>query len=39
VIDERLIVPGAQPYEVFDTVMERLGHDPVEPVGRPSAED
>jgi predicted DsbA family dithiol-disulfide isomerase len=30
VIDERLLVPGAQPYEVFDRVMERLGHEPVE---------
>jgi predicted DsbA family dithiol-disulfide isomerase len=30
VIDERLLVPGAQPYEVFERVMERLGHEPVE---------
>jgi len=29
VIDERLLVPGAQPHEVFERVMERLGHDPV----------
>jgi predicted DsbA family dithiol-disulfide isomerase len=28
VVDERLLVPGAQPYEVFDQVMERLGHEP-----------
>lgn len=26
VIDERLLVPGAQPYEVFERVMNRLGH-------------
>ncbi len=25
-IDQRLLVPGAQPHEVFDRVMERLGH-------------
>jgi predicted DsbA family dithiol-disulfide isomerase len=31
VIDERVLVPGAQPYEVFHRVMERLGHEPVEP--------
>jgi predicted DsbA family dithiol-disulfide isomerase len=30
VIDERLLVPGAQPYDVFDRVMERLGHEPME---------
>ena len=29
-IDQRLLVPGAQPHEVFDRVMERLGHPPVE---------
>ena len=28
-IDQRLLVPGAQPHEVFDRVMERLGHGPV----------
>jgi predicted DsbA family dithiol-disulfide isomerase len=28
-IDERLLVPGAQPYEVFERAMERLGHVPV----------
>jgi predicted DsbA family dithiol-disulfide isomerase len=28
VIDERLLVPGAQPYEVFDQVLARLGHQP-----------
>ena len=26
VIDERVLVPGAQPHEVFEQVMERLGH-------------
>jgi predicted DsbA family dithiol-disulfide isomerase len=30
VIDERLLVPGAQPHEVFERVMERLGHEPTE---------
>jgi predicted DsbA family dithiol-disulfide isomerase len=30
VIDERLLVPGAQPHEVFDQVLERLGHAPVD---------
>jgi predicted DsbA family dithiol-disulfide isomerase len=29
VIDERLLVPGAQPHEVFERAMERLGHEPV----------
>ena len=28
VIDERLLVPGAQPHEVFARVMERLGYPP-----------
>jgi predicted DsbA family dithiol-disulfide isomerase len=31
VIDKRLLVPGAQPHEVFERVMEQLGHAPVEP--------
>ena len=26
VIDERVLVPGAQPHEVFDRVMEKLGY-------------
>lgn len=26
VIDERILVPGAQPHEVFERVLERLGH-------------
>ena len=30
VFDDRLLVPGAQPHELFDRVMERLGHAPVE---------
>lgn len=30
VIDERLLVPGAQPHEVFERVLERLGHPPVQ---------
>ena len=29
-IDQQLLVPGAQPHEVFDRVMERLGHAPVD---------
>lgn len=29
VIDQRLLVPGAQPHEVFEQVLERLGHPPV----------
>ncbi len=29
-IDERLLVPGAQPHDVFERVMERLGHAPVD---------
>jgi predicted DsbA family dithiol-disulfide isomerase len=30
VVDERLLIPGAQPYDVFEQVMERLGHTPTE---------
>lgn len=29
VLDERLLVPGAQPHDVFERVMERLGHAPL----------
>jgi predicted DsbA family dithiol-disulfide isomerase len=29
-VDERVLVPGAQPHELFERVMERLGHEPVE---------
>lgn len=28
-IDRRLLVPGAQPHEVFDQVLGRLGHAPL----------
>ena len=27
-VDERLLVPGAQPHDVFERVLERLGHAP-----------
>jgi predicted DsbA family dithiol-disulfide isomerase len=30
VVDERLLVPGAQPHDVFARVMERLGYSPLE---------
>ena len=30
VVDRRLLVPGAQPHEVFDMVMRRLGHLPLD---------
>jgi predicted DsbA family dithiol-disulfide isomerase len=26
-VDERVLVPGAQPHEIFSQVLERLGHD------------
>ncbi len=29
-IDQRLLVPGAQPHDVFESAMERLGHAPVD---------
>jgi predicted DsbA family dithiol-disulfide isomerase len=29
VIEDRVLVPGAQPHEVFERVMEKLGIDPV----------
>jgi predicted DsbA family dithiol-disulfide isomerase len=29
-VDERFLVPGAQPHDVFEQVLERLGHRPVE---------
>jgi len=28
-IDQRVLVPGAQPHDVFEQVLERLGHAPV----------
>jgi predicted DsbA family dithiol-disulfide isomerase len=30
VVDQRLLVPGAQPHEVFLRVLERLGYNPAE---------
>ena len=30
VIDQRLLVPGAQPHDVFARVLERMGHSPRE---------
>ena len=30
VIDRKLLVPGAQPHEVFERAMEQLGHAPVD---------
>jgi predicted DsbA family dithiol-disulfide isomerase len=30
VIDERLLIPGAQPHEVFERAMEQLAHEPIE---------
>jgi predicted DsbA family dithiol-disulfide isomerase len=29
VIDRRFLVPGAQPHDVFEQVMTRMGHEPV----------
>jgi predicted DsbA family dithiol-disulfide isomerase len=29
-IDQRILVPGAQPHEVFEQVLERLGHSPLD---------
>jgi predicted DsbA family dithiol-disulfide isomerase len=29
-IDERILVPGAQPHELFERVLERLGHRPAD---------
>ena len=34
VIDQRLLVPGAQPHDVFERVLERLGHLPLNGEGR-----
>ena len=28
-VDERFLVPGAQPHDVFEQVLERLGHQPL----------
>jgi predicted DsbA family dithiol-disulfide isomerase len=30
VLDDRLLIPGAQPPEVFDRVLQRAGHEPAE---------
>ena len=30
VIDERVLVPGAQPHEIFDQVLAQLGYSPIE---------
>ncbi len=30
-IDQRVLVPGAQPHDVFERVLERLGHTPIDP--------
>jgi predicted DsbA family dithiol-disulfide isomerase len=30
VIDERLLVPGAQPHDLFSRTLERLGHEPLD---------
>lgn len=35
-IDQRVLVPGAQPHEVFERVLERLGHFPLEGEGPPA---
>ncbi len=32
-IDQRLILPGAQPREIFDSLLRRLGHRPLEEAG------
>jgi predicted DsbA family dithiol-disulfide isomerase len=29
-VDERFLVPGAQPHDVFEQVLERLGHAPLD---------
>ena len=34
VIDQRVLVPGAQPHEVFERILEKLGHDPVDGDGQ-----
>jgi predicted DsbA family dithiol-disulfide isomerase len=30
VVDERLLVPGAQPHDVFEHALQRLGHEAIE---------
>jgi predicted DsbA family dithiol-disulfide isomerase len=34
-IDQRVLVPGAQPHEIFERVLERLGHSPLDGEGSP----
>jgi predicted DsbA family dithiol-disulfide isomerase len=29
VVDDKLLIPGAQPHDLFEKVMEKLGHEPV----------
>lgn len=29
VIDQKMLVPGAQPHEVFERILEKLGHQPL----------
>lgn len=29
VVDERVLIPGAQPHDVFERVLDRLGHQPL----------
>jgi predicted DsbA family dithiol-disulfide isomerase len=29
VVDDRVMIPGAQPHELFERVMEKLGHEPM----------
>jgi predicted DsbA family dithiol-disulfide isomerase len=31
VVDDRLLIPGAQPHDLFEQVLERLGHEPLNP--------
>jgi predicted DsbA family dithiol-disulfide isomerase len=38
VIDQRVLVPGAQPHEVFTHVLERLGHAPREVASEPRSD-
>jgi len=33
-IDQRVLVPGAQPHDIFDQVMARLGHEPRDEASR-----
>jgi predicted DsbA family dithiol-disulfide isomerase len=35
-VDERYLVPGAQPHDVFEQVLGRLGHEPVAEDGDPA---